>query len=76
MSIVVEKKDKKYVSDNAQFLKEWDYVNNVMKPNNMSPYSHKKAFWICSNCGHQWEAEIKSRNNGSGCPKCRNRKKN
>lgn len=63
------------ITINPRLAAEWDYENNAMNPHATSPYSHKKAFWRCSTCGHQWEAEIKSRNYGTGCPKCGHKKK-
>lgn len=49
---------------------EWNYSKNQgINPHTISPNSHKKAWWICPQ-GHEWEAEIKSRHHGSGCPYC------
>ena len=49
---------------------EWDYERNQnLTPNQISPNSHKKVWWICKN-GHEWEAQVKSRNYGCGCPMC------
>ena len=57
---------------NPRLAAEWDYSRNVgLSPETISPNSHKKAWWICSNCRHQWMAEIHSRNSGVGCPICR-----
>lgn len=51
-------------------LKEWDTVaNGTVTPQNVSYGSEKKAWWICEK-GHQWQAVIKSRKAGSGCPVC------
>lgn len=51
-------------------LKEWDPVaNGTVTPQNVSYGSEKKAWWICEK-GHQWQAVIKSRKAGSGCPVC------
>lgn len=36
--------------------------------------SAKKAWWICSECGHSWYATIVNRNSGHGCPACKVRK--
>lgn len=61
------------VSDNPKLIIDWDWArNNAL---NLSPYilgcgSHKHAFWICSECGYNWQAEIKSRYHGNGCPEC------
>jgi len=52
-------------------LKDWDYMaNKGFDPKEISPNSHQKAKWECHACGHKWEAQIKSRNRGTGCPKC------
>ena len=51
-------------------LKEWDYDKNEKKPSDYSFGSGKKVFWICSTCGHSWQATINSRHKGAGCPAC------
>lgn len=54
-----------------QLVDEWDYDKNVeLLPSQVTPGSHRKVWWICSNCGHSWEATIKNRVNGTGCPNC------
>lgn len=55
---------------NPNLVKEWDYSRNEKEPEQYKPNSGKKAWWTCSCCGHNWEAEIRSRNRGHGCPKC------
>ena len=55
---------------NPQLLIEWDAAKNTENPNTISPNSHKKAWWICAECGNRWQAEIHSRNSGVGCPEC------
>ncbi len=54
---------------NPSLANEWDYSKNDLSPETISPNSHQKVWWICSK-GHSWEAQIRSRNNGSGCPYC------
>lgn len=52
-------------------LVEWDAENNSCTPNSKSFGSHYKAAWKCSECGHNWQAVIKSRTLlNAGCPKC------
>ena len=53
--------------------KEWHPAKNKQHPSEIMPGTHKKAWWICSN-GHEWEAEIKSRTTGVGCPYCARKK--
>ena len=65
-----EKRVKKYVSDNAQLMEEWDWEKNEdLLPSQLTLGSHKKAWWKGS-CGHKWDAVIKDRNRGYGCPIC------
>ena len=64
MSVLDDKKEKKYVSDNAQLMAEWDWEKNK----GISPYtttvgSRVSAYWL-GPCGHAWEAAIKDRVRG------------
>ena len=64
---------KKYVSDNAQLMEEWDCNRNNelgLFPQKLNVGSHKKAWWTCRKCGHSWYTEIRYRNKGIGCPIC------
>ena len=55
-------------------IKEWDREqNNGLKPDQVSIGSHKKVHWKCAK-GHKYEADIKHRVNGTGCPYCANKK--
>ena len=68
--------DKKYVIDNEELMKEWDWVENdklSLDPQKLTYSSNKKAFWICKK-GHKWYSNIRDRNKGSGCPYCSNNK--
>ncbi len=50
--------------------KEWNYKRNKNKlPENILPGSHYKAWWICKR-GHEWQATVKNRVLGRGCPYC------
>ena len=67
-----EKKEKRYVSDNAQLMSEWNWAKNRvigLDPSNLAPKSNKKAWWICK-MGHEWKAAIADRTLRSGCPYC------
>lgn len=54
---------------------QWDHAKNgKLSPNEMSPSSHKKVWWICDK-GHSYHARIDNRVNlGRGCPYCSKRK--
>ena len=67
---MAEKKEKRYVSDNAQLMAEWDWEKNIdIVPNEVTLGSNRVVHWL-GKCGHSWEAQIKSRNLGRGCPIC------
>mgnify|MGYP003311628950 CR=1 FL=1 len=72
-----EKKEKKYVSDNAQLMAEWDWEKN--NELNISPYSvpygsHKEVWWKCSK-EHRWSSIVSNRARlGRGCPHCAGQK--
>ena len=55
---------------NPNFLQEWDYEKNEIKPTEITVGSDKKIWWKCQSCGNQWLASVGSRTRGRGCPKC------
>lgn len=72
---MVEKQEKRYVSDNAQLMAEWNWEKNnelEFNPEMLTLGSNKKAWWKCSE-GHEWQAAIANRNYGNGCPYCSGR---
>ncbi len=59
-----------------ELMKEWDFVKNTdLDPSQLLPGSGKKAWWKCSQCGHEWETIIANRTKGHGCSKCSRRNK-
>lgn len=51
-------------------LTQWHPRKNApLTPQETSAGSHKKVWWVCER-GHEWEAQIRSRTNGYGCPFC------
>lgn len=46
--------------------------NRGLTPNEVLPGSHQRVWWKCE-MGHEWDAQIKARAQGSGCPICTNR---
>ena len=72
---MAEKKEKQYVSDNAQLMKEWNWTKNSdlgFDPNEITFGSTKKIWWICDK-GHEWQATPNNRSRGQGCPFCAGR---
>lgn len=56
---------------------EWDTEKNEalgIHPEDYSAGSGAKAWWACHICGHKWQAAIKSRTSGRGCPACRGKR--
>lgn len=37
--------------------------------------SDRKLWWLCSECGHGWQARIANRTRGTGCPACWQRRR-
>ena len=61
---------------NPELAKEWHPTKNgPITARDVTGGSGKKAWWICSVCGNEWESVINYRTAGSGCPKCRRKKK-
>lgn len=57
-------------SQYPNLLAEWDYAKNKdFLPTEVAPHSDKFAWWKCKE-GHSWNAQIKSRTKGTGCPVC------
>ncbi len=66
---------KKYIIDNPNLMKEWDWEKNNelgLDPNQLTSGSNKKAWWKCDK-GHEWQTMINNRNNGRSCPYCSGR---
>lgn len=52
---------------------EWHPSKNTIKPDEVTPSSHKEAWFVCRNCGNEYISEIvdRCRRKGSNCPHCR-----
>ena len=48
---------------------EWSTANLPLLPWQVTAFSNTKVWWICEK-GHEWEALISTRSNGSQCPYC------
>lgn len=59
---------------NPQLAAEWHPTKNrELTPQNVVLKSSKRAVWLCAE-GHEWEARISNRANGSGCHVCTGQK--
>ena len=55
-------------------IKDWDYNKNKLKPENLTPGSLKRIWWICD-MGHSYESTLVNHiMHNSKCPYCRNLK--
>ena len=71
---MAEKKEKRYVSDDARLISEWHWEKNTdIAPSKLTLGSNKKVWWVCQN-GHEWQAMINNRSKGRNCPYCSGRK--
>ena len=52
--------------------KQWHPTKNGdLKPTQVTCKSHKKVWWMCQDCGYEWEATIASRTSkDTKCPNC------
>lgn len=57
-----------FAEKHPELVPEWS-EENEQKPGEVSYGSNKKILWNGA-CGHRWEATVKNRGNGSGCPFC------
>jgi hypothetical protein len=57
--------------EHPELKEEWNYnKNGDLTPEKTTSGSDLKVWWVCI-LGHEWEATISSRSNGTGCPICR-----
>ena len=64
-------KKKSLEEANRELALEWHPTKNGnLKPIDVTCGSGKKVWWLCQDCGQEWQAQISSRSNGSGCPYC------
>lgn len=62
---------------NPEIAAQWHPTKNGnLKPADVMAGSNRKVWWLCSKCGHEWEAQVLARaRQGSGCPVCSKRNK-
>ena len=48
----------------------WDYEKNPLSPQKFFPKSHKKVWWKCKKCNHEWVQTIANRTKSNSCPNC------
>lgn len=59
---------------NPQLAAQWHLTKNTpLTPSDVKAYSGKRVWWVCPECGHEWQAHIADRGQGCGCPACAGR---
>lgn len=54
--------------------KEWHPTKNgALSPDDISAGRFKTVWWLCPQCGYEWEASPNNRKRGVGCPCCSGR---
>ena len=62
------------LKDNKELMKEYNYEKNIdIDLSQVTLGLSKKVWWTCPK-GHEWEAAINKRNEGTKCPYCSGRK--
>jgi len=62
--------DQRMADVKPELIKEWHPSRNAgLRAREVSSHHKDKAWWICRQ-GHEWEATIRSRLTGKGCPFC------
>ena len=61
---------------NPELVKEWHPTKNKdLTPYDVRPGSHIKVWWKCpKGKDHEWQAQVKHRAKGIGCPFCSNKR--
>ena len=60
---------------NPELAKEWHPTkNHNLQPNMFKPKSDFKGWWICPDCGKEYEMTFNHRTLGMGCPVCGRKK--
>lgn len=50
---------------------QWNFAKNgELKPTDVTAGSGKKVWWLCPDCGNEWQMPVDSRVRGCRCPKC------
>jgi len=69
----INNKKNSLANKNPKLSKQWHPTKNgLLTPINVTVGSDKKVWWRCEK-GHEWEATISHRVNGTGCPYCSGR---
>lgn len=58
---------------NPKLARELHPTKNIgLGAKDLKSYSNKKVWWLCPKYGHEYEASVNNRSQGTGCPICSN----
>jgi putative zinc ribbon protein len=68
----IEDKTMSLAGKHPTLARQWHRgKNGALRPDEVSPGSHRRVWWRCPrDPRHEWEAVVKSRAAGAGCPFC------
>lgn len=70
-AMAVPKPGNSLAERNPSVAAEWHPTRNGdLRPTDVAFSRKDKAWWLCANCGHEWEASIGNRASGTQCPPC------
>lgn len=49
------------------------HLNKDVSFEELKPHSHRRVWWRCGTCGHEWQNTVDNRSSGSNCPACAGR---
>jgi len=56
---------------NPELARQWHPTRNGdLTPNQVTIGADRKVWWLCPDCGCEWETKVAARAGGSGCPAC------
>ena len=60
-----------FLKRRPELAAEWHPARNAaVSAAVLGMYSPEVVWWRCVTCGHEWQATVKSRAHGTGCPRC------
>ena len=66
-----EKRTLNRVGLDSKLIREWHPTKNGdLSLSDLTPGSGRKVWWRCSTCGYEWQAALRNRLKGTGCPPC------
>ncbi len=49
---------------------DWNEKKNGFPTSHQIAGGSFQAWWVCKDCGHEWQRDVKGRVDGAGCPMC------